>query len=342
MRFRIILIGFCTLLLIACGGGGDNNSSDPIDISGRWIAACYFDAESNDYTNEQYDFSGNNITTSFESFTNSSCSGAPYEQGQASGTYTLGDIVTTSGGIAVEFNGVISIDNQTVEVFDLIHVSGNALNWGVFIDDTTRPTAINFNEPYNKQLDGPAPTLSNGLKIFATSALHVGDFLNDPFLSGQNAIEKADSFCSQDLSRPNNSAYKALLIDGIIRDAKSLNDWVLLPNTTYYRASGDIEIGTTTGLAIFSIIFQDFSTSIDDRQLEGLPQGREWPNNAWSGVTDLTDYTTDGSRNCSNWSTSSDFSQGIYANTDEKSSNALSTNGSVYCGAKLRLYCVEQ
>ena len=191
--------------------------------------------------------------------------------------------------------------------------------------------------------DSSAPSVSSGLKIFATSSLHVGDFANDPFLSGSNAIEKADSFCNQDTNKPNESSYKALLIDVVHRDAKSLLDWVLNPNTTYYRSYDNIEIGTTDGNAIFPVLYKDLTNSIDIRRSGALPSGRDFPDHVWSGITDLTDYSVDGTRNCDNWTSASDFEQGIYGLTYETNLYSISTvTASTYCGARLHLYCVEQ
>src|SRR5438067_89937 len=81
----------------------------------------------------------------------------------------------------------------------------------------------------------PTPHVSSGLKIFLTSRKHVADFKNDPYLNGDSAIHKADDFCNTDPNRPDAHAYKALLVDGVNRDAKALTDWVLKPSTTYYR-----------------------------------------------------------------------------------------------------------
>ena len=81
---------------------------------------------------------------------------------------------------------------------------------------------------------GQSTVLSSGLKIFVTSETHAGDFASDPTLAGSDAIEKADDFCNQSLTKPNNSTYKALIVDGVNRDAISLTNWVLQPSTTYF------------------------------------------------------------------------------------------------------------
>ena len=68
---------------------------------------------------------------------------------------------------------------------------------------------------------------SKKLKIFVSSSLHHGDFANDPTLSGATAMEKADAFCMRDSNRPTGgSISKALLGDGVNRDAVTLTDWV--------------------------------------------------------------------------------------------------------------------
>ena len=106
------------------------------------------------------------------------------------------------------------------------------------------------------ETDVSGKTLSSGLKIFVTSNGHVGDFENDPLLSGANAMEKADAFCNNDPNKPNDSLYKAMIVDGTNRDAVSLTDWVLNPNTKYYRPYNDILIGETIDTAIFPVSFQ--------------------------------------------------------------------------------------
>ena len=184
--------------------------------------------------------------------------------------------------------------------------------------------------------------LSSGLKIFATTSLHNGGFANDPFLTGANAIEKADSFCNSDAAKPNSAVYKAMLIDGSNREAKTRTDWVLQPNTTYYRAYNNVEISTTTEAAIFPILYKDFTNSIDPRNF-GPPSDRDHPGYVWSGITDLSDYSMTGERSCQNWSSASDDEQGIYGVINSKGQSAISAvNSSTYCGARLRLYCVEQ
>ena len=108
----------------------------------------------------------------------------------------------------------------------------------------------------------PTTHVSSGLKIFLTSRKHVADFNNDPYLNGDSAIQKADDFCNTDPNRPDAHVYKALLVDGVNRDAKALTDWVLKPSTTYYRPHDDIVIGTTTTAAIFGATYAPLTNAI--------------------------------------------------------------------------------
>jgi hypothetical protein len=173
--------------------------------------------------------------------------------------------------------------------------------------------------------------LSAGLKIFVTSEDHVGDFEGDPTLTGSNAIEKADSFCNRDPNKPNDGAYKALLVDGSLRDAKTLTDWVLQPNTTYYRPYNDIEIGTTINSGIFTAFYSDLANSIDDSGLAvWLP--------VWTGIGDASDFTA--GESCSNWSSGNG---GTGASGDSSFVDGWAFfNGWGACGNHYHLYCVEQ
>lgn len=181
------------------------------------------------------------------------------------------------------------------------------------------------------------PPLSKGLKIFATSSLHVGDFANDGTLAGTTATEKADSFCNADANKPNDSVYKALIVDGVNRDAITPLDWVLQANTIYYRSYGDVEIGKTTSSAIFTLPYKDLSISIADKRVDNM-QGLDSPNTAWTGIQDVNNLAV--GETCNNWSAySSSGSMGFIYELD---STSLSVNLLVECKSKRALYCVEQ
>ncbi len=146
-----------------------------------------------------------------------------------------------------------------------------------------------------------SPLLSHGLKIFPTARSHVADFANDPHLAGSTAIEKADAFCNTDPNTPPVGTYKALIVDGVLRDAKSLTNWVLLPNTTYYRVYGDVEIGTTTSTAIFAAYWTPLTNSV-------VPDGPSIKA-AWTGIGYPGDFTAGGT--CAGWSSTASGSGNV-------------------------------
>ena len=187
----------------------------------------------------------------------------------------------------------------------------------------------------------PTPVLSTGLKIFVTENGHAGNFFDDPLLTGSNAIEKADTFCNIDSNKPNNSNYKALLVDGIIRDAISLTNWVLVPNTTYFRPYDDVEIGTTTSTAIFPVLFTQLTNSIAE-QRPSSSNGFILTNITYTGISDTSDFSTNGLNTCDSWSTATNAATSNWGRIYEKTANAISTNGLIACDFIAPLYCVEQ
>lgn len=181
---------------------------------------------------------------------------------------------------------------------------------------------------------------TDGLIIFVTQGYHVSDFANDPTLVGSNAIEKADSFCNSDANKPNGSTYKALLTDGIVRDAVSLTDWVLEADTTYYRSNGNVVIGTTTNSAIFAVLFTDLTNSISDR-LPNTGFAIE-VNKAFTGIANASDFSANSSLTCNSWSYAGDSYTHKWGYIFEKTERAFVSNSSQSCSEKHHLYCVEQ
>ena len=179
------------------------------------------------------------------------------------------------------------------------------------------------------------PPSPNSLKIFVSSSLHHGDFANDPTLSGLTAMEKADDFCMQDANLPlDGSVYKALLVDGINRDAVTLTDWVLQPNTTYYRPNG-VKIDTTDDNAIFLAFWRDMKNSI------GKDDG-DASQNAWTGIVDASDFSTNASSHCSGWSSSGTGIGGFGTRIAKDRAAFDWYGGGSACWIAQHIYCVEQ
>ena len=178
----------------------------------------------------------------------------------------------------------------------------------------------------------PAASLSKGLKLFVTTRSHIGDFADDPLLNGSSSIEKADDFCATDPAKPDGSAYKALLVDGVVRDAPTRTGWVLQPDTVYYRPFDDVAVAKTTGSAIFAAAFAPLTHPVD-----GSGQSEQ----VWTGIGDATTFATGST--CARWSDSTNAnagSRGLSAETDGSAFAAIGDTGCAYF--RLRLYCAEQ
>ncbi len=186
--------------------------------------------------------------------------------------------------------------------------------------------------------ESPFP-VSQGLKIFVTSQVHGADFANDPLLPGANAIAKADAFCNADPTRPSAATYKALLVDGVNRDAKGLVNWVLKPSTPYYRTHGDVLIGTTTSSAIFAAAYQPLANSIGE---PASPfSGTAEPSEVWTGIGNSGDFSS--GEDCLHWASMTNDFSARWGIPQEKNGNAFSTNGLIGCAVyQLPIYCVEQ
>jgi hypothetical protein len=181
---------------------------------------------------------------------------------------------------------------------------------------------------------------SRGLKIFVTSRVHGADFANDPFLSGADAIQKADDFCNTDPNHPGQGTYGALIVDGVIRDAKTRTNWVLQPTTTYYRTDGDVEIGTTTETAIFATAYKPLTNPVEPPPASY----EEWLNNyVWTGLATATDFSA-AAECCAGWS---DMTSSVWFTTAgapyETGADAFALSTQFGCrGVQFHLYCVEQ
>ncbi len=158
----------------------------------------------------------------------------------------------------------------------------------------------------------------------------------DSLLTGSTAIERADDFCNQDYNKPNNSTYKALMVDGINRSASPVIDWVLLPDTIYYRQDGQTVIGQTNSLSIFSGLDQ-YSGLVNSISSEGAA--------AWTGIGDYSDFSVD-AENCTQWSTSDSSARGQVGLSHLEGGGAFyqgtAETFNLRCSSLRSLYCVEQ
>jgi len=205
----------------------------------------------------------------------------------------------------------------------------------MYIEVSTLNSEADFKLYVNK-----LSTISTRLKIFVTSETHDAGLASDTSLIGSNAIEKADYICRTSARKPDNKEYKALLVDGLYRDAPTLKDWVLQPDTTYYRNDGVVPIGATNTDAIFALTSQsgqgsDLVNAVDDCASCGLTDSR-----VWTGAADAGDFFSFFFSNCGGWSTKV-ASKGALGLSTSSDSAAFSTTADD-CSSKHAFYCVQQ
>ncbi len=167
-------------------------------------------------------------------------------------------------------------------------------------------------------------------RIFLTDETHDGNFGGDATLVGATPIQKADDFCGKSTARPDTATFKAFLVDGVLRDAVSQTDWVLLPSSAYVQIDGTTPVGTTTAAALFSFPLTN-----------PLALGTlDTNNNYYTGINAAT-YAAGAGRTCDAWTSAS---SGASANMGRlvTSSVAIGVGLGTICSNKIRIVCVEQ
>lgn len=153
-------------------------------------------------------------------------------------------------------------------------------------------------------------------------------------------IAGADTKCMNDAQAEVGKTYKAMIIDGVNRVACTTPmcntggssehvDWVLQPNTEYYRIDGTTLIGETNNNGLFIIpLTNTYKYDAGTHRLSRI----------WSGLS--ADWRGSGAT-CSGW-TSAAAIIGSHAAVDATSSQAVywSSQGCDYAGNYL--LCVEQ
>ncbi len=133
-------------------------------------------------------------------------------------------------------------------------------------------------------------------------------------------------------SRQIPATFKALLVDGVNRDAVAGIDWVLRPSTPYYQSDGLTEIGTTTAGAVFDLVFGTLLHS--------------WDSSAalankffWSGLAS-TGWALGNA--CNGWTSSATSASGQIGVIGRVNGSAIGVGASSLCQNRQRLVCVEQ
>lgn len=217
--------------------------------------------------------------------------------------------------------------------------SGNKINLDI---SPYIHTGLTNNTPYYYTLS----ILDNDIEFFSQEVTATPQFLRrNVFVTAINyavtslgSVSGADAICMSDSLRPSGpSTYKALLVDetgcaGLPCRRASVTadigdgqiDWVLKPNTIYYRAdgSGDIMATNANGLFIFGTL------------------QRGWSSSPLTGISGLSsNWTTFSGLTCNNYSTGTGTV--ITAEYNQTSGGSISGAG-LSCGNPYHLLCIEQ
>ncbi len=170
----------------------------------------------------------------------------------------------------------------------------------------------------------PATPLCTSCRIYVTTT---GYMAVTNFITAAGA----DVLCNADAAKPNTSNYKAILVDGLTRNASTTAnlgdgqiDWALFANTAYYRADGITPVMTTNANRIF--VFGSMTNSFDT--IASL---------YWTGMT--PNWTVDGAGYCAGWTLTGPA--GSRGNGSFLDGNALSNVASA-CNIAQSLLCAEQ
>lgn len=172
------------------------------------------------------------------------------------------------------------------------------------------------------------------LTIFKTAATHSANFA----AGYANGIAGADAFCaSQARALGYSGTYKALMAMTTFRRACSLPDcsantsenvdWVLKPNTEYFRASDQASIGVTNAAGVFNLAGGSLSNTFDDSF-----------DFYWTGI--YFDWRSD-NRNCANWTDSTNASTGAFGYAQATDSDAIHAT-TTQCNNSYPILCAEQ
>ena len=180
--------------------------------------------------------------------------------------------------------------------------------------------------------DAPVTPAPKGKRIFLTSETHTGKFAATP---GGNGMPAADAFCASSTANPDTTkTFKAMLVDGVNRvppgDGTAV-DWVLQPNTDYYRVDGKTLVGTTTSNGIFDIDYsgtKDLTNSISSTASA-----------VWTGLSVLNFDTN--LNTCLGWSSNSSTDYALFGNPSAVDGFFLQKS-MIACDTLNPIYCVEQ
>jgi hypothetical protein len=147
----------------------------------------------------------------------------------------------------------------------------------------------------------------------------------------------ADTICRNDAANPKgsgNGSWKAMLSGGGRRACSNSGctsaaeniDWVMRPNTPYYRPSGElIAVTNSAGIFIFNTPNAVSTTAVG----------------VWTGL-DATWKPDSGGLYCDDWLSNSNWSDSSIGFADSNSVTMIAYSTNIPCNIAYPLYCVEQ
>ncbi|WP_108960254.1 DUF1554 domain-containing protein [Leptospira ellinghausenii] len=173
----------------------------------------------------------------------------------------------------------------------------------------------------------PVPVCTE-CRFYSTSITYVGN---------RNGIAGADAICMSDAKKPplpSRAVYKAFLVDDVNRIACTTSncttggnsehkDWILKPNTSYYRTGDSQKFAVTDNFGIFTSQLLDVDVNALSNIHTGLATGG---------------WTTRTNNHCNRWTDGTGINNSGVAATG--TSIFTSTLGS--CNALSVILCVEQ
>lgn len=155
---------------------------------------------------------------------------------------------------------------------------------------------------------------------------------NSGYSPNPGSAKNFDSSCASDSNYPGTGSYKAMVVDGVSRQASftanagdNQIDWVFAPNRTYNQIGGTI--GTTNSVGLFiTTLTNPFSTN----------------SKYWTGLN--ADWTTNASNTCNLWSSNSGSFTGIMGQGNSTSIASITSGWPAEaCNlSNQQLICVEQ
>ena len=185
------------------------------------------------------------------------------------------------------------------------------------------------------------------LKMFVTASTWNGQLGQG---GAQITLAAIDALCTADANKPAGGTYKAMFTTttaGQVRiacltpncdegGAGENTNWVMKPNTNYYRADGTTLVGTTNIGGVFPLnVGQNLSNSISSVD--------EW---SWTGFNGWDNVWSTG-LNCSDWTSSAHTTDGREGHGTGTTGNGNGNEGAIagwlqFCDLALHLICVQQ